>query len=62
MAIFAVHENIGRFVSVWRNYDDAYAASSNYQDLIPEASFSVKAIEESELPEFWLYNEHLDLG
>lgn len=66
LQIFAVHAEgdnpFPGYVSVWREYDDAYAAAGELQAMDPEAFYSVETIEESELQEFWFHNVHLELA
>jgi hypothetical protein len=65
MELFAVHESGDGFpgyISVWHDYDDAYAAAGEAQAMDPEAFYSVNTITEEELQEFWFHNPHLSIA
>ena len=59
MQLFAVSKFEGDYVSVWRDYGDAYAAAGECQAMDPEVCYSVETIEEEELSDFWFHNPHL---
>ncbi len=61
MQIFAVRRSDEGYTSVWRTYDDAYAAAGETQAMDPEVCYSVDTIEPEEFESFWFHNPHLDL-
>jgi hypothetical protein len=68
MQLFAVLESgdcdcvFPGYISVWRNYDDAYAAAGEAQAMDPEAFYSVETIEETEFSDFWFHCPHLTVA
>ena len=62
MQLFAVHSDNDGYVSVWREYDDAYAAACESYYMDRESYYSVETIEEEELQQFWFYNPQLTIA
>ena len=61
MQLFAVRRSDEDYTSVWRTYDDAYAAAGEAQAMDPGVCYSVDTIEPEEFGDFWFHNPHLDL-